>query len=663
MAERIILDPVELAPDRVEIDITPWIKAEGVDWDAALTEPYRSDAVGGVGQAIVDYRIMNRQTTIPLVLKDIGGTSFATARSMLQAKASLWQDQGGWIKRVTRAGGTVYADVPTAGLKLGGGWMQAHRDADPDGSMTIETLPDWYGDEVELDAMTGRGEIVQVLQQGGRDAVIEGGFPRGNRCRIVVTDTSGTAQCGMIAAFRSRYYSSATTAQLSYEAEAFTPLDTASVGAFVADSSGGTVVMASALGRAWRPVLSIDLGGTALTHAGSYSVRVRALGYGDTRLRLVWDEGDLTLPTENAPWSFSGGEQWRDADLGVISLRGGGWTGQIQAIADSGTPNVYLDRMRLVPLDEFAATVSAPPSFTDGVTAAVARDDFNQTAGTLTGKTLDVGGRWVQAGASGDFSVTAGAAVRTTRSDAAPRFAHAGTVTQLATTVVADVASSELATSSAQVITGVYANWAGTADYVAAQMMWDTATTSGPYPRIVGVAAGLEIVTYGAARPDIGTSTLCRVALTTDPSGRVLMFLAVGAGAFRLAASCTFPGSYGIPFNRAGRFGIMDYNGGTLAATRTFERFSALVPTVDAVAYASRSVTLATDGFTRDASTGTGVGRVSRSVGNLPRLPSGTTELFVRPSQGDLGALGDNGAASGLRAQVFYRPCWLSVPG
>ena len=95
------------------------------------------------GATPVDFRVPNRTVQIPLVLRTVGGTSFATVRSLVQAKASLFQREGGWLKRNTSAGGTVFADIVNATLHLGGGWLMSAKDADIDATLSLECHPDF----------------------------------------------------------------------------------------------------------------------------------------------------------------------------------------------------------------------------------------------------------------------------------------------------------------------------------------------------------------------------------------------------------------------------------------------------------------------------------------------------------------------------------------
>jgi hypothetical protein len=87
----------------------------------------------------------------------------------------------------------------------------------------------------------------------------------------------------------------------------------------------------------------------------------------------------------------------------------------------------------------------------------------------------------------------------------------------------------------------------------------------------------------------------------------------------------------------------------------------------DAVAYASHSVEIRTEGAFRQVSGVTGVyGKVGAVVGDLPRLaPSGleqrAVQLFVKPSRGDLNVLPDSGL-DGMTVKVIYRPVYGHRP-
>ena len=184
MAETITLDPAAVAHGRIALEITPWIAAAGPDWGDAEISAYMADQA--VGSSPVDYRIPNRMIKIPLILTDQADAPFTEIRRHLQQKTARFQQEGGWIAR-TVDGTSLYADVVNATLHLGGSIFQAFRGFDTDAVLTLECRPDWYGDEISTDAVTGN-PIASVLKSGGSNAVIQGDYPA--RCRILLSQST-----------------------------------------------------------------------------------------------------------------------------------------------------------------------------------------------------------------------------------------------------------------------------------------------------------------------------------------------------------------------------------------------------------------------------------------------------------------------------------------
>ena len=268
MPETIVLDPSEVAATgRSELNINSGaieVRMEGVDWGTAEVQAAMAQAVRG--ETVVDYRIPNRQVTIPLVMKTVGTATFTNARDQLSTKVARIQAEGGWIKRVTSQGGTYFADVVNASLVSPGGWLQSHRDVENEAVLTLEVLPDFYQAEATLSdhTETSAAEITftETTSAGGD-------FPLGDRVRVVVDEDDGDNQRGLFWSFRARHYSSATTAASAYEAEALTILDTATRVAKTGASNGSMVTHGTLL-TSWTPVV-----GTNLT-AGSPTSPIRA---------------------------------------------------------------------------------------------------------------------------------------------------------------------------------------------------------------------------------------------------------------------------------------------------------------------------------------------------------------------------------------------------
>lgn len=664
MAERIIIDPAEEIAGRTEFDITDWMTPEGVEWPATTNAPFYAD--GEVGQIVIDERWNNREVPIPLRLQDRGGTAFATARSVFNAKVGELQGgRGGVLKRVT-TDGTVYADIVSARLRLSGDWAQAYADYDVNASLELVLGPENYGEWVELDEMTGTGEIVGVLREGGSTAVIRGNFPRGNRCRIVIRDTSGNDQRGLYCAFRSRHYDAAATAALSFEAEALTPLDTART-ARLTGAFGGTAVQHASLAARWTPVLSTDLAGAELTHAGAYRVvaRVQSPDNSDICVRLVWSAGAVALPSENKPATLPGPVGGASighvmADLGVIRLPSGAtWTGQIQAKGASGGESIYVDKIWFVPIDEFMVRASAVLVPSEGLAPYTARDAFNGS-GALTGQSLDVGGRWTAAGDTDDGTVTNGVLRRTSRADTDNRYWFAGTSRPTAVAV-----GVTLRTSAAGASGGVLARWVDATHtlQVGVQHALGDIGTLQLYVSLTN--GGSEFLRYGDQQPTF------RYAPDVDYR-MIFMVTAAGEWALWFGLADSVPQFCGAGRHAAlaaggalddGLVGFFDYYNSSATVNRDYDDFAVWVPQLDAVIFADQAAQLATDGLGRQGATGGLYTPMSNALGNLPRLPNGHgVELFVKPSRGDFDQLSDD-FLDDCSARVFYRPCWLGVAG
>ena len=235
-------------------------------------------------------------------------------------------------------------------------------------SCRSSSTPDWYGAEITLDDKTETAALAltTVLKQSAADAVIAGDYPA--RVRIVVDEDDGDTQLGLVWGFRSRYYDSAVTAALTYQAETLTPLDTAANGALTG-ASGGTAVTHSAVRTDWTAVVSTQTlsGGAHMTHRGTYRVWARCYSTRTTppAVRFVWKVGDLVNPVENTRKSIPAASNFYMLDLGEIRIDAAPagthrWQGQVEAIGATGGENVSVDAIHFVPVDDGYGVLRAP---------------------------------------------------------------------------------------------------------------------------------------------------------------------------------------------------------------------------------------------------------------------------------------------------------------
>lgn len=671
VAERYYLDPVEVATGRTELEITPWVDAEGIDYGDGEIAAYMADMERG--SSPVDYRIPNRQIVIPLILKTSGTTTFAQIRLLLQKKVARIQQEGGWIKRTTASGSTVFADVVNATLKLGGDWMQGRTNnpVDINAELRLEAIPDWYGAEITL---PDRVEVTNSELIWTETGVL-GDYP--GRLRLVVdNDQAGAPQLGLLWGIRSRHYSNSTTAQLKYEAETCTPLDAAGI--------GGGVLSHSNLSTTWTAILSTNQGAAALTHTGTYRVWARAAavpsipGSPLPSIRLVWDVGDFALPSENAPVQIPGPSLFYVVDLGEVRLDrvpagSHRWQGIIQGRGVAGGENVQFDKIWFQPVDEGAGVLRAPVNYEPGLSSYLARDEFNQTAGAVSGKAAPVGGSW--AGVAGsdtdDFVVEATGhnLQRSAVSDAVNtgRLIRLGSGT--ATDVVAQAAISRI------VPIGVPAGGGGgppPTTLAAGQMVAARVSSFANHLRAGWGGTGWAVQKVVGGVP----TNLASVGASFAPNNWMAMRLYVSAAglfsfwAWPSGSPPTKPTLTGFDAQLAtggplasGGWGLYDIVTPPIAFTRLYDAFSAWVPATDAVLHPSQSAELRTEGMFREEATGAAFGPVSHVVGDLPRIPasgseSRTVQFFLKASRGDFAGLPDTGTDD-LSARVTYRPSAL----
>lgn len=658
-ATEIVLDPSEVATGRVELALNVdaiRIMPPGPDWGEALIEQYLAEQ--SRGQVPVDYRVPNRQIMIPLLLGADGPAGFAGAKAQLQAKVAMFQREGGWLRR----GDGLYADITNAGLKLPDHY--GHLGVEADVILTLEALPDFYGDEIELSDNVETSAAELVFTHAG----IQGDYPA--RVRIVVDEDDGERQLGLLWGVRCRHYSANATAALAYEAEDLTPLDAATVQALTG-ASGGDVVKHANLSTSWTPVLATKLlAGGELTHTGTYRVwaRVHTTAVVPPRVRLVWDVGDIVLPEENTPQRPPGASQFYPLDLGEIRLDPGvgahRWLGQVHAAGDTGGEDISIDKLWLVPVDEGYVVLRAPAAASvEGLANYVARDEFNQTTGALHGKTLPIGGNWATSGDADDFTIDTAlkAAKRVAVSDAdldTGRLALAGTTLHTDVELDADLSIGQ--TTAATLRIGLVARYVDANNWLMA--VFETATAPWGTLKLLARVAGSTGTLGSVTVPNPYSTTGLRLNLVGGDYS--VLTRAGGTWEEQLAGQSQYLLAGGAL--ETGKIGVYDAYTSATPSTRAFYNFSAREPVLDAVLFPNQSAELRHDGVYREDSTGTAYGPVSHRTGSLPRLPpSGLenrpVEVFLKASRGDFDTRPDAGIDD-ISAQVFYRPSWLFAP-
>lgn len=632
------LDPPAVATARTALDLNVdpvRVDQKGIDWGQAAITAYMAQQ-SKYGSAPADFIVPNRTVTIPLFLgtgsypsQEAAIVGEENARARLQQKVGLLQREGGFLVRQRAGGPAMYADVVNATLTLPD-ILGETGGIEPDVSLVLECLPDFYGDEVSLDTVTGTNVCQTVLKQSGANAVIPGDhFARG---RIIVTDTSGNDQKSVLWGLRSKHYDPSTEAQLFYEAEAMTPLNGAASTTLAGASGGHVVSIASLPAGSWVAILSTN--DAPLTHTGSYRVWVRA--YSATaapQLRLLWGVGSLSVPVTNDSVVLPGSGAFYLLDLGTVRLDAppvgvNQWFGAIQVLAAHVGDPVSIDCVYFQPLDDGAGQltyVNEPPASVIEASAsptAVANDAAN--GGTLT---------WSNP-TNAEVQDTTCASVAVSASNLSETLKCTGygfvipggaTIQGVQVTIVWKVGSGGFAFEDAF----PYLVKAGT---VQLSTTWHVATN-------VGGGLSFTTTTYGGP---------------TDTAGLTLTGSDVNNSGFGAAIET---GGGGIGSGTV----LVDY----VEMTVWYTLASGFTIAQDAVVYANETCEARWDTMVRTAD-GTVYGPVSQVVGDLVRIPPSGIEnrpvqLFVKPSRGDTGPVADSGL-DGYSIQVKYRPSWLFRP-
>ena len=153
------------------------------------------------------------------------------------------------------------------------------------------------------------------------DENLPGDLP--SRLRLKVSDTSGNNQLGCIWGIRSRYYDSAATAALFYEAEALTPINGAAVTGLSGASGGDVVTIKSLPAASWVTMLSTTISATTgnWTHQGSYRVWARCYSAtGTPTFRFLWGVGSLSVPVTNDAVTLPAAGAYYLLDLGEVRI-------------------------------------------------------------------------------------------------------------------------------------------------------------------------------------------------------------------------------------------------------------------------------------------------------------------------------------------------------
>lgn len=684
MAEGLIIDPTSEDATNVQLDLVDGVNTFLLE--AAYPPPDRDQmwapSADTEGDPLVQTRFKNRQITVKIRVAGSSASALQTVLGYIEQKAGKVSREGGTLKRTVPSGSTVVFDLlgMSADIAVDSRFVKINR---AEVTIVFDAKPFGRGASVTGSSHAESTLPVLVFTETG----IGGDVPALGQ--LVVTEAQGADQYWFTWGQQSRYYDSAATAKLFYEAEACTALGTAAAAVGQSGASGSTtnkVILSGALTTTYQAVMSTQAsgGGAHLTHVGDFQVYARvqtpSANAGAVSVALEWALGDYRNPTRNTPTTFpidSWDGTWRLVNLGQVSLTKATtgsqrWEGRVLAASTTIGDVLDIDYLMLVPVVEGAGTAqglaptASPASFS-------ARDEFGQAAGGLSGKTAPAGGSWATTtdsggGAATDFQVTGSSVTRAATDGLAGtnlgRLATLSTGGLAAVVAQCDLSWNPTANDSLEAL-GVLARYVDASNHLYAHISLIASNSTATFHVSKNVAGGFSTILSSpivqAAAGDIWT---VRVAI--DASGRVYLWYWKSATGLPGTPLTTLDGDCATGGTLAtGKVGLWSRSKNS-TVTHIFGNFAAWVPVSDAAIFASETAAVRNDGVIRQDSTGSFWQPVSSYEGDYLLVPPAgrearTTRFIVKATRNDPAAMADTNIDD-ISAQLTVTPRFLVVP-
>jgi hypothetical protein len=324
-----------------------------------------ASSVDTEGSALASRGYENRTVTIALEI------SAAFNYGVLQDKVAKLHREGGTLKynNDNIAQAMIFDVLATDGFEttfdeahyLGGIWSV---------QFSLTCKPFARGAEVDL------GDNVETTLPAliFTEATVTGDVP--GLGRLVIDNDVASNQAFMIWGIQSRYYSSATTAALFYEAEGRELFGTTAIVTGPATASGGATnnaISQTSLSALRTPMMSLrTTGGTYPTHVGSFHIyaRVQAPTANTGQVNVWWEWGirDDTFLATNPAFPVALENVWLWVDLGMVTIPppvtgNPRWYGQLCANSTVAGDDLFVDYVMLIPADEGSGMARLDPSF------------------------------------------------------------------------------------------------------------------------------------------------------------------------------------------------------------------------------------------------------------------------------------------------------------
>lgn len=671
------LDPTSEDATNVPVVLTDatWRVME-MDLTPPDIEPMFASSADTEGDPFVDSRFRNRTISLTLLAKTTTDALLQTAVQGLMMKLDKMRREGGTLKWTTQAGTVVVADVMFA-------------------KITPEITPELYvvNKAMKITAAFTCKPFLRgaaVLQADRVETTLPAliftetslaGDVPGIAKLVIDNDDATNSQYWLAWGVQSRYYDSASSAALFYEAETRTAQGGSAIaaGPSGASGAGSNVMRNTALGASYQSILSTQAtaAGAHLSHVGAFRVWARVqmptANLGNITIQLAWAEGDFARVVLN-PETFLTADlsgAWKLVDLGLVSLTKVAqgtqrWEGRILAKSTTAGDDLDIDCLFIVPVSEGYGVVSGVQQF-DTVTSFSGRDEFDQAVGVVTGKTAPIGGTWGGAGDADDFSVVGpGTLQRTAVSDADQQ---TGRYITLSTPSLTNVLVQVDAQTNAVGGGGTARQWMGVLARYTDVNNWlfgglGTVGSAQAWYLLVKRVAGVTFIRQAvSAIPIVSGGFTTR--LVVDTSGRYTLWVLGGGTILPVISGYDAVLATGGAL-ATGKVGIYDVQTTATSAIRNYDNFLAAVPAVDAAVFPSQSLEIRHDQVIREDSGGTLWTIPSRYEGDYLLVPPAgkearTARFFVKGSRNNP-SVGPDLGIDDISARLTYTPRYLILP-
>lgn len=667
MSESLVIDPIsEDATNTVLTLINPGAGIDVMTQEYPAPDRDRLTASGADVEGMPLVQSQFRARTITLKVRCFGTHAVMRAKlAELTMKVGKLARYGGTLQRTLTNADVIVFDIQDADLEVPADFYMVTKNSaictltllcKPFGRGPVAT----YGSASE----TTLPELVFTVAAPAGDVPALG--------KLELTEGSAVDQWFVQWGLESHYYPGAsagtTTAALAFSGVTRLAYNGAAALA-VSGAANGTVLNQGTLTTSYGALCSIASSGTVYpTHIGTYGVWARlymgTANAGTVTAALEWSQADLLNYTRNDGTVLAPSREgsFLHTYLGQVRLdkvTSGvqRWDGRIIAKSTTAGDDLAVDRLYLFPvLDGYGEVSGVQRTFAP--TAFSARDEFDQTAGNLTGKTLPTGGTWAGAGDTDDFTLdtSAHSASRVAVSDAATSLATGRIMTASSTTAMtATAATATVSNNLGGQYEGLILRYVDTSNFLAVLV---DGYTFYIITRVAGVETTIDSVSVGA----LGLGTLT-ASVTAAGAVEATFVGTVNNGAWSLSGRSSALATGGAL--AAGAVGIYDRNTSGVASARTIDNFSAYALPVDAAMYASKKLRIYHDHVGRQDSSGTAEARPSDYRGDYLKIPpaqyGGTARMIVKACRTDPYTAVDSGIDD-ISAVLSVTPRYLHIP-